>query len=118
DGVLSFSARNTPFSMTFKAIPSYGKPGDTIQILALASDTSGNRSVSSVTAAIQVTQDQPPTAALALTTPTGQNSAHNNDRVVVTVHATDDVGVVQLGYKASTGNPQDAGINSTPSPTK
>lgn len=112
--VFSLARRTAPFSMTFQAIPSYGKPGDTIKITALATDTSGNRSTAPAAVTLTVTADAPPAVALTVVTPTNQLSAHNNDYVVVNVRATDDLGVVQIGYKAQTGNALDAGTKSAP----
>jgi hypothetical protein len=109
--VFSFAARSAPFAMTFQATPTYGKPGVQIRLSALATDTSGNRAVTAATTTITVTPDMPPVIQLAVTTPTGQLTARNNDRVVVTAHASDDIGVAQLGYKANTGNPLDAAIS-------
>ena len=111
--VFSFAARSTPFAMTFQATPTYGKPGDQIRLSAWATDTSGNRALVPAATTTMVTADAPPVVGLAVATPTGQLTARNNDRVVVTVHATDDLGVVQVGYKANTGNPLDAAINAT-----
>ena len=108
NGVFSLAARTAPFTMTFQAIPSYGKPGETIRITALATDTSGNRSTAPAAVTLTVTADAPPAVALSVVTPTNQLSAHNNDYVVVNVRATDDLGVVQVGYKAQTGNALDA----------
>ncbi|MCU1382351.1 MAG: LamG domain protein jellyroll fold domain protein [Acidobacteria bacterium] len=109
NGVFALAARTAPFTLTFQAIPTYGKPGDVIRITALATDTSGNRSTAPAAATIAVTADAPPAVAVTVVTPTNALSAHNNDFVTVTVHAKDDLGVVQVGYKALTGNPLDAG---------
>jgi hypothetical protein len=40
--------------------------------------------------------------------PATGTSARNGDRIVVQVRATDDLGIVNIGYRAQTGKPQDA----------
>ena len=46
--------------------------------------------------------------AVVIQSPAYGTSFHNGDRVEVVVHATDDLGVSRLGYRAGTGKPQDA----------
>jgi hypothetical protein len=41
------AARTAPFTLSLQAIAAFGKPGDQIKVSALATDTSGNRSVTS-----------------------------------------------------------------------
>ncbi len=100
------AARTRPFALTFRATPALGAPGARIKISALATDTSGNRSVDPVVAFVTVVADQPP--ALSITVPAAGASVRTGDRVTVTVRSTDDLGVAQIGYRAQTGRPQDA----------
>ena len=106
NGTFSSSIRSAPFTFSFQANANLGHPGDQIAVSAFATDTSGLRSVTAATTAISITADQPP--AVAITAPANGVQAKNGARVAVTVHATDDVGVVQVGFKAQTGQPQDA----------
>ena len=103
--VFAFAGRALPFVFSFKAVPGLGAPGTQIKVSAIPTDTSGNRGTS-VSTLIAVTPDHAP--AIAIAAPAGGTSARNGDRIVVTVNATDDVGVTQIGFKANTGQPQDA----------
>jgi len=102
------AARTAPFTLTFQAIPSFGKPGDQIRISAFATDTSGNRATIETATTMLVTPDQPPIATI--TAPASGVTAKNGDLITVTVRATDDLGVTKEGYKAQTGKPQDASL--------
>jgi len=103
--VLSNADRTAPFQLSFQANADYGMAGSQIQISAIATDTSGNRGDARSTV-VTVTADQPP--AIAILTPADGLAAHNGDHIVVSVRATDDLGVVRMGYQAQTGNPVDA----------
>jgi hypothetical protein len=104
--VFAFAGRTLPFVFNFKAGPELGGPGSQIKVSAIATDTSGNRGTSPVSTLIGVIADQPP--AVAIVAPAGGTSARNGDRIVVNVQASDDVGLTRIGYKANTGQPQDA----------
>ncbi|MEQ1868391.1 MAG: Ig-like domain-containing protein [Vicinamibacterales bacterium] len=102
----SFAARTAPFTLNFQALASLGAPGAQIKVSALATDTSGNRSVTPAVAFVSVVADQPP--ALTITAPQNGAAVRNGDRINVSVRALDDLGVKQVGYRAQTGKPQDA----------
>jgi hypothetical protein len=102
----ALAARTSPFALSLQATPALGQPGAQIKISALATDTSGNRSTSPVVVFIPITADQP--ATLSITAPADGVSARNGERITVGVHATDDLGITQVGYRAQTGQPQDA----------
>lgn len=106
----SAPARTAPFTFSFQALASLGKPGDKIKISALATDTSGNRGVTPAVALVTVVADKPPVATI--TSPAAGTQFHTGDRVSVTVHVTDDLGARQVSYRAQTGKPQDAGTES------
>ncbi|MEO8677871.1 MAG: carboxypeptidase regulatory-like domain-containing protein, partial [Vicinamibacterales bacterium] len=101
------SARTSPFRLSFQAIAALGKPGDRIKISALATDTSGNRGVTPAVAFVTIVADRPPT--VTVTSPAPGTEFRTGDRVSVTVHVTDDLGVTQVAYRGQTGHPQDAG---------
>jgi hypothetical protein len=103
NGLPAGSSRTAPFEFAFQATPSLGKPGDTIAVTAIATDTSGNRGVLSSALSIGIVADQPPTAAI--TSPVDGAAFRNGARVTVSAHATDDVGVVSIGFRAQTGDP-------------
>ncbi|MGE5243771.1 MAG: carboxypeptidase regulatory-like domain-containing protein [Betaproteobacteria bacterium] len=105
--VFAASVRSAPFTFQFLANANLGHPGDQIKVSAIATDTSGLRGQTPAVAFVAVAADQPP--AVTITAPADGAKVHNGDRVSVTVHAADDVGVAQVGYKAVTGRPQDAG---------
>jgi len=77
----------------------------------VATDTSGNRGVAPVSTSVLVVADQPP--AVAITSP-ADISARNGDRIVVNVHATDDLSLKEIGYRALTGKPGDASTTASP----
>jgi hypothetical protein len=104
--VFVFAARTSPFVFNFIAAPALGGPGSQIKVSAIATDTSGNRGTTPVSTSITIAADQPP--AIAIVAPAAGTSAHNGDRMVVNVSASDDVGLTQVGFKANTGQPQDA----------
>ncbi|HEX4914144.1 MAG TPA: Ig-like domain-containing protein, partial [Vicinamibacterales bacterium] len=104
--VFMAATRAFPFTLQFVAKPEFGAPGSQIKVSAIAIDTSGNRGVAPIHTLITVLPDQPPVVSIA--TPAANVSARNGDRIVVEVTAVDDVGVAQIGYKAGTGQPQDA----------
>jgi hypothetical protein len=95
-----------PFVFNFQAIPSLGAPGDQIKVSAIATDTSGNRGVAPVSTLVTITPDLPPAAVISV--PPASLTASNGEHVAVTIRATDDVGVVQVSFKAETGKPLDA----------
>ncbi len=96
----AFTGRTAPFVMAFNALPAYGTPGSTIRLAAIATDTSGNRGVP-VATSVDVIADAPPIASI--TNPASGLLAANGQRIDVTVHGTDDVGVTQVGFKARVG---------------
>ncbi len=106
--VFAVTSRALPFSLSLQAIPAFGHAGNQIRVSALATDTSGNRGTTPATTSIIVTADQPPVATI--TAPANGLTARNGDRIVVTVRSTDDLGVVQAGFKAQTGRPHDGAI--------
>ncbi|MGC4081205.1 MAG: Ig-like domain-containing protein [Vicinamibacterales bacterium] len=108
NGTLAGTDRTAPFEFAFSATPSVGAPGDVITVTAIPTDTSGNRGQVPGSVPMTIVADQPPVVTLGVAVPGGGLSAKNGDRIVVTVHATDDVGTTQLGYRATTGNPVDA----------
>ena len=108
NGLPAAVSRSAPFTLTFQAIPAFGKPGDQITIAGVATDTSGNRATSETVAHIGVVADLPPV--VTITAPAAGATARNGDLVTVNVQATDDLGVTRQGYKAQTGNPQDAAL--------
>ncbi len=108
NGVPATTARSVPFTLTLQAIPSFGRPGDQIKVTAVATDSSGNRGVTEAITSLLVTPDQPPIVTIGQ--PAAGLTARNGDRITVTVRATDDLGVTRIGFKAQTGRPQDAAI--------
>lgn len=108
NGVLSGTDRVAPFEFAFQATPALGGPGASVTVTAVPTDTSGNRGVVARSVQLTIVADLPPAVTLTVTTPTGALTAKNGDHINVTVNATDDVGVAQLGYRATTGNPVDA----------
>lgn len=105
--VFAFAARSAPFTLRLQAIPAFGAPGQQIRIGAVAIDTSGNRGTVPAAAAILVTPDQAPTIRIAQ--PAGGLSAKTGDRIPVSVEVSDDLGVTQIAYRATTGDTRDAG---------
>ena len=108
NGAPATTARSSPFTLLLQATPSFGKPGDQIKVAAAATDTSGVRGPIEGETFILVTPDQPPV--VTITAPANGLTAHNGDRIDVTVRAVDDLGVTKEGFKAQTGRPQDAAI--------
>jgi hypothetical protein len=108
NGTLAGTDRIAPFQFAFQATPQLGAPGATVTVTAIPTDTSGNRGLVPGTAQLTIVADQPPALTLGVTTPSGTLSAKNGDRIVVSVHGSDDLGLTQLGYRAATGNPVDA----------
>jgi hypothetical protein len=103
NGAVAGSSRIAPFEFAFQATPTIGTPGDAIAVTAIATDTSGNRGLISSALSITVVADQPPTAAI--TSPADGAAFRNGARVTVSARATDDVGVVSIGFRAQTGDP-------------
>jgi hypothetical protein len=88
------------FKFNILSVPSLGKPGDTIRISAVATDTSGNRGTA-VDTLFTITADTPP--AVAISAPADGSSFKTGERVNVTVTAGDDLGVNLVGYQAIGG---------------
>ncbi len=109
NGVMAFADRAAPFELVFQAIPTYGIPGGSIRISAVATDTSGNRG-SPVALDVPVVADQPPS--VTIVAPASGLQFANGARVVVSVRGTDDLGVTRLAFRAGTGLPQDASSRS------
>lgn len=106
NGALAGTVSSAPFTFRFQANPNLGNPGAAIAITALATDTTGLRGQTPAAASIAIVADQPPV--VTISAPADGTKVKNGDRVNVTVHATDDVGVTQMGYKAGTGDAADA----------
>jgi hypothetical protein len=94
--VFTFADRQPPFTLALQAAPQFGGPGSKIKVGAVAVDTSGNRSVVTAEAFLEVTADQPPV--VTTTQPAGEINAPAGQRIDVGVEATDDLGVAQIGY--------------------
>ena len=109
------AARTAPFTLSLQAIAAFGKPGDQIKVSALATDTSGNRSVTPVAVLVPVVADKPPV--VTITSPAAGASFHTGDHVIVTVRITDDLGGTQVGYRAQTGKPQDVATQAVAPPS-
>ena len=109
------AARTAPFTLSFQAVPAFGKPGDRIKVSALATDTSGNRSVTPVAILVPVVADKPPV--VTITGPAAGASFHTGDHVTVTVRVSDDLGAAQVGYRAQTGKPQDVATQAIAPPS-
>jgi hypothetical protein len=92
--------RSAPFSLSFQALPSYGMPGGSIRVSAVATDTSGNRGVAASTAVV-VDADQAPAATIEAPAPGA--TVTSGQAVQVRIRGTDDVGATQLGFKARMG---------------
>jgi len=105
--VFALAARSAPFTLKLQAGAAYGAPGQQIRIGAVAIDTSGNRGTVPATTAILITPDQAPVVRIA--SPLAALSARNGDRIAVSVEVTDDLGVTQIAYRATTGDTRDAG---------
>ena len=94
------------FTFNILSVPSLGKPGETIRISAVATDTSGNRG-SAVDTLFTISADTPP--AVAITAPADGASFKTGERVNVTVSAGDDLGVSLIGYQGVGGGAPAAG---------
>ncbi|MFZ4856964.1 MAG: carboxypeptidase regulatory-like domain-containing protein [Desulfuromonadaceae bacterium] len=95
-------AQSATFSFSFQALPTLGIPNGTpIKVSAIATDTSGNRTLIGTETSIAVTTDTPPTATITL--PLGGTAVHTSERVVVRVEANDDMGVARIAYQAVGG---------------
>ena len=99
--------RLPPFTLGFQVTETYGRPGDTVRVAAIATDTSGNRGLALQTC-VAVLADVAP--GVALLSPSPGTSARNGQSVPVSVRATDDLGLTQVGFVARTGRPQDAAV--------
>ncbi|WP_211360494.1 carboxypeptidase regulatory-like domain-containing protein [Geobacter argillaceus] len=88
------------FKFNILSVPSLGKPGDTIRISAVATDTSGNRGTA-VDTLFTITADTPPT--VAISAPADGSAFKTGERVNVSVAANDDLGVSLVGYQAIGG---------------
>ncbi len=116
NGVLTFTDRQAPFVLPFLAAPSFGPPGTQVGIAAVATDTSGNRGTQLVGTVVEIAPDAAP--GLTITSPADGFAAGNNQRITLQVVATDDVGIVQVAYRAETGRPADASaVTLTPTAT-
>lgn len=100
NGVLSYTARSEPFSLSFVALPSLGSAGKSIKISAVATDTSGNRGVETVSY-MSITPDAPPVPVI--TAPVEGQAFPTGQAVNVTIQATDDLGLTRIGYNAAGG---------------
>ncbi len=112
----ALASRAVPFTLSFKALPSYGQPGSQIKVTAAATDTSGNRGPFATTF-VTVKADQVP--GVTITAPAPAATYRNGDLVTVSVRGTDDVGVAQIAYRAATGDPRHAATRTvTPATTE
>jgi 5-hydroxyisourate hydrolase-like protein (transthyretin family) len=100
NGVLAFTDREGPFAMSFEALAEFGGPGDTVSVSAIATDTSGNRG-EAVDSVFTIIADSPPNVTVSSVS-TG-NEAENGQRVEITVHAEDDLGITTIAYQAVGG---------------
>ncbi|MCU0255404.1 MAG: Ig-like domain-containing protein, partial [Vicinamibacterales bacterium] len=112
-GVPASVDRLPPFTSSFEVTDAYGRPGDIIRVAAVATDTSGNRGTALETC-VSVLADLAP--AVELLAPLAGASARNGQEVAVTVKATDDLGLTQVGFAARTGRPQDAAARTLAGP--
>jgi len=102
NGAIVATDRSGPFTLSFQAVAALGKPGDTIKVSAVATDTSGNRG-SAVDTYLSIAADTPPL--VAITAPAQGASFKTGERVSVSIAASDDLGVAQLSYQAVGGVP-------------
>ena len=100
NGVLVFTDRQPPFEMNFEALSEFGGPGDSITVSAVATDTSGNRG-ESVDSVFTIIADSPPSVNVSSVS-TGAE-AETGQRVEITVHAEDDLGLTTVAYQAVGG---------------
>jgi protocatechuate 3,4-dioxygenase beta subunit len=106
NGQLAFVDRAEPFAIDFQATPQLGAAGSSINVSAIATDTSGNRGTTATSTSVTVVADKAPS--VVITKPTSNISAAAGQHIAVDVRATDDLGVNAIGYRASTGKPADA----------
>ncbi|MGC4081086.1 MAG: Ig-like domain-containing protein [Vicinamibacterales bacterium] len=97
NGTFSFAARSAPFVMDFSVLPSLVDANHHITVTAVATDTSGNRGVVPAQTVLTVVPDQ--VASVEIVQPSTLTPAPG-ERVTVSVHATDDVGVKEISYAA------------------
>lgn len=100
NGVLAFTDRQGPFEMSFEALAEFGGPGDTVSVLAIATDTSGNRG-EAIDSVFTIIADSPPSVNLSSVS-TG-TEAETGRRVEIIVHAEDDLGLTTIAYQAVGG---------------
>jgi 5-hydroxyisourate hydrolase-like protein (transthyretin family) len=114
---IAFSARSAPYRLALKAVPALGAPGASIKVSALATDTSGNRSLAPATLLVPIKPDAPP--AVTLLTPAAGTSVPNGSPIHISLRATDDLGLTQVGYRATIGQTVRTGVRViTPSGTE
>lgn len=97
---LVFTDRQAPFEMNLEALAEYGGPGDTINISVVLTDTSGNRG-EAVASVFTIIADTPPEINISSVS-TG-TEAETGQRVEITVHAEDDLGLTTIAYQAVGG---------------
>lgn len=104
NGAPAAVSRTTPFTFSFQALPTLGLPGGSITVTAYPTDTSGNRGAG-FPVTIPVIADAPPTASVTLSDVNGaaQSTFATGSGVKVSVAATDDTGLVTLGFQADGG---------------
>ena len=100
NGELVFTDRQAPFEMNFEALAEYGNTGDTINISVVLTDTSGNRG-ETVASVFTIIADSPPDINISSVS-TG-TAAETGQRVEITVHAEDDLGLTAIAYQAVGG---------------
>ena len=100
NGELVFTDRQPPFEMNLEALAEYGAPGDTIAISVVLTDTSGNRG-EAVGSVFTIIADAPPDINISSVS-TG-NAAETGQRVEITVHAEDTLGLAAIAYQAVGG---------------
>ncbi len=104
--VFALAARSAPFTLRLQAGSVYGAPGQAIRIGAVATDTSGNRGTVPATTTILITPDLPPVIRIAQ--PAAARSAGTGERIPVSIEVSDDLGITQVAYRATTGDTRDA----------
>jgi len=100
NGELMFTNRQAPFEMNLEALAAYGSAGDTINISVVLTDTSGNRG-EAVASVFTIIADSPPDINISSVS-TGTD-AETGQRVEITVHAEDDLGLTTIAYQAVGG---------------
>ncbi|RLC30425.1 MAG: hypothetical protein DRH37_05400, partial [Deltaproteobacteria bacterium] len=114
NGTLAFTDRQPPFEMNFEAISEFGGPGDSITVSAVATDTSGNRGTP-VDAVFTIIADTAPSVTVSSVS-TG-TQATTGQRVEITVHAEDDLGLTSVAFQAVGGESPSFGSVSDDPPT-